>query len=68
MRKFINCYNNIKATEKELGKEFYINPMRAKNKETEGWSFYVNSKKYEIRKYAKYIIFSWCLYKRLTSS
>ena len=42
---FINHYKNVQAAEKKLGKGFYANPMRARNKETEGQGFYINSKK-----------------------
>ncbi len=42
---FINHYKNVQAAEKKLGKGFYVNPMRARNKETEGQGFYINSKK-----------------------
>ena len=40
---FINHHKNVQAA--ELGKGFYANPMRARNKETEGQGFYINSKK-----------------------
>ena len=42
---FINHYKNVQAAEKKLGKGFYVNPMRARNRETEGQGFYINSKK-----------------------
>ncbi|MBP1528842.1 MAG: hypothetical protein H9Q65_06350 [Spiroplasma ixodetis] len=46
---FINHYKNVQAAEKKLGKGFYANPMRAKNKKTEGQGFYINSKKKKLK-------------------
>jgi len=37
---FINHYKNVQAAEKKLGKGFYTNLMRARNKETEGQGLY----------------------------